>query len=76
MGYLHFPRVAWPPAVCTLPGGWFGRAESRGIIAACFLLLVTVVGKDGVIVGCLQQYQITMGCRPCNKSSGMAARTP
>ena len=46
-GYLHVPReVAWPPAVCTLPGEWFGRAKSRGIIAACFLPLVAVVGMD------------------------------
>ena len=39
-------RSRWPPAVCTLPGEWFGRANSRGIIAACFLLLVAVVGMD------------------------------
>ena len=30
----------------------------------------------GVIVGCLQQYQMTTGLRSGNKSSGMAARTP
>ena len=46
-GYLHIPReVARPPAVCTLPGLWFGRAKSRGIIVSCFLLLVTAIGTD------------------------------
>ena len=39
-------RSRMPLAVCTLPGGWFDREKSRGKIAACFLLLVTVVGTD------------------------------
>ena len=46
------------PAVRVLPEGLLGRAKPHGIIAACFLLLVTVVGNGrGVIVGCLQQCQ-------------------
>ena len=34
------------PPCAPYHGELFGRAKSRGIIAACFLLLVTVVGKD------------------------------
>ena len=44
-GYLRIPReVARPPAVCT--GWWFDRAKSCGIVAAFFVLLVTVVETD------------------------------
>ena len=66
--YLHIPReVAQSPAGRILPGRWFGRAKSRGIMAASFLLPAMVVGNErGVIVGCLLQYQITMGFRPGN----------
>ena len=31
-------------SVRIVPGGWFGRAKSHGILAACFLLPVIVVG--------------------------------
>ena len=64
-------------AVCTLPGGWFGRAKSRGYTSSV-LPAAGNSGKNGcgIIVSCLQQYQMTVGFRPGNNSSGMAARTP
>ena len=73
--FLPIPReVARPPAVCTLPGGWFVGAKSRGEVDACFLLLKTGARNGGgVFVGCRQQNQITMGFRPGNPSSGVAA---
>ena len=54
---------------------WLGkvaRHNSRVIPAA------SNGGKNGrgVIVGCLQQYQLPIGFRPGYKSSGMAAHTP
>ena len=54
---------------------WEGKVARH---ISCVLPAAGNCGRKGrgVIVGCLQQYQITMGFRPGNKPSGMAVRTP
>ena len=63
------------PCATYQGGGLVG--QSRATYNSRVLPAASNSGMNGrgVIVGCLQQYQITMGFRPGNKSSGMAERT-
>ena len=74
----HFAISRTAASRVHLTWGLFGRAKSHSIIVHSAAGKLAVVGNGrGVIVGCLQQYQKTMGFRPDGiKSNGMAARTP